>query len=247
MSPMSPRLLRPLARRQAPAPAPTDPLFSQVKLLLHMDGADAATTFTDSSSSPLTVVGYGDAQIDSEEPKFGTGAALFDGNGDYLEVAVSTVPRFGVGGTPYTVEMWVWCDSEGLAIFTVRWGGVDDWSSADGIQWQLFAVGGTLYLNFATSGGPQTLTAGSFPSEAWTHVAIAYDGTTTRLFVDGAEKDSTSAAYGDRADANTLQLGRQGSQYDFSKWIDEFRITQGATGCRYTANFTPPTAPFPSQ
>jgi len=42
-------------------------------LLLHCDGTDAATTFTDSSPSAKSVTANGNAQVDTAQQKFGTG------------------------------------------------------------------------------------------------------------------------------------------------------------------------------
>ena len=48
-----------------------DPNFSNVSLLLHMDGTGGSTTFTDSSSNGLSVTTYG-AQISTAQNKFGS-------------------------------------------------------------------------------------------------------------------------------------------------------------------------------
>jgi hypothetical protein len=53
---------------------------SYTKLLLHMNGADAPTVFTDSSLSGNTVTVAGNAQIDTAQSKFGGASGLFDGN-----------------------------------------------------------------------------------------------------------------------------------------------------------------------
>ncbi|MCP5011181.1 MAG: hypothetical protein GY942_14465, partial [Aestuariibacter sp.] len=44
---------------------------SYTKLMLHCDGADASTTFTDDSASGHTVTPVADAQIDTAQSKFG--------------------------------------------------------------------------------------------------------------------------------------------------------------------------------
>ncbi|MDY6790539.1 MAG: hypothetical protein SWH54_04640, partial [Thermodesulfobacteriota bacterium] len=55
-------------------------------LLLHMDGTDGSTLFTDDGVTGHTVTPYGNAQIDTAYKKFGTGSGLFDGDGDYLSI-----------------------------------------------------------------------------------------------------------------------------------------------------------------
>ena len=52
-----------------------DPYFANVSLLLHCDGSDASTTFTDSSSNGHTVTASNDAQIDTAQSKFGGASA----------------------------------------------------------------------------------------------------------------------------------------------------------------------------
>ena len=53
--------------------------------LLHMDGADTSTTFTDESGKTWTA--NGNAQIDTAQSVFGGASGLFDGTGDYLSAS----------------------------------------------------------------------------------------------------------------------------------------------------------------
>ena len=81
-------------------------LDSNTKLLLHCNGSDESTTFTDSSDSGHTVTAGGDAQVDTAQKKFGTGSVLFDGTSDYLSVANSS--EFDLDDTEsWTIDYWV--------------------------------------------------------------------------------------------------------------------------------------------
>lgn len=52
------------------------------KLLLHMDGTNGSTTFTDSEITPKTVTAQVNAQISTTQTKFGSGSGLFNGAGN---------------------------------------------------------------------------------------------------------------------------------------------------------------------
>jgi len=52
--------------------AATDPNFSDVALLLHMDGSDGGSTFTDNSSFNHTVTANGSSNTSTDQVKFGT-------------------------------------------------------------------------------------------------------------------------------------------------------------------------------
>ena len=52
------------------------------KSLLHFDGTDASTTFTDESGKTWTA--HGNAQIDTAQSVFGGASGYFDGSGDYI-------------------------------------------------------------------------------------------------------------------------------------------------------------------
>ena len=60
---------------------------ANLKLLLHFDGSDGATTTTDSSNNERTITLAGDAQLDTAQKKFGTASLLLDGNGDLASAA----------------------------------------------------------------------------------------------------------------------------------------------------------------
>ena len=60
---------------------------SYTKLMLHCDGLDTSTTFTDESGEGHVVTALGNAQVDTAQKVFGTGSALFDNSGDGLSAA----------------------------------------------------------------------------------------------------------------------------------------------------------------
>ena len=74
-----------------------DPHYANVSLLLHGDGADNGTVFTDNSHSPKTVTAYGNAKTSTAQSKFGGSSIFFDGNGDYLVSPSNSAFQFGTG------------------------------------------------------------------------------------------------------------------------------------------------------
>lgn len=86
------------------------------------------------------------------------------------------------------------------------------------------------------------------PLNTWVHLAVTRRGSTVRGFQGGVLQftqggDSTLAA------AHAITVGGAnesdwGANHGFVGELDEFRITNGVA--RYTADFTPPTQPFPN-
>ena len=85
---------------------------ANTKLLLHCDGSNDGTTFTDSSSNAHTVAVGGNIVTKTGEKKFGTASAYFNGgSGNKLTVADDASLRFGTGD--FTIEAWVYPVSAG--------------------------------------------------------------------------------------------------------------------------------------
>ena len=75
---------------------------SFTKLLLHMDGTDASTTFLDEGVTVHAIAAHGHAQLNTADKKFGSASGLFDGNGDYLKIP--THADFDLSGGVWTIE-----------------------------------------------------------------------------------------------------------------------------------------------
>lgn len=230
--PMNQRLLRPLARLQA---SQNDPHFSQVALLLHMDGANNSTTFTDSSSSPKTVSANGNAKISTDQSRFGGSSALFDGSGDYLRA------QFAFNWShDFTIEMWIRRIGTGTgAIHTIFEAG-DISAGRGGLNLYVESDGDIVWNNAFSA----DTAGGNLPLDQWVHLAAVRRSGASQLYVGGqAVGVPGSTTY--PVINNIISIG---GAPNYSFWpfayIDEFRLTQHA---RYTANFTPPTAPFPNQ
>jgi hypothetical protein len=205
---------------------PTDPNFANVSLLLHMDGSNGGTTFTDSSSNTLTVTANGNAQISTAQSKFGGGAGLFDGNGDYLSFSALNIGAL----QDVTLECWIYLNSvSDVGIFGTSFSG----------NWQLLSVISGKLSAYWNGLEPEELT-GSITTQTWYHVAITRASGTLRIFVNGVLRDSKS---GSTNNTTVTEIGRNTYRGPLDGYIDDARITIGVA--RYTANFTPPTAPFP--
>jgi hypothetical protein len=210
-----------------------DPYWANVSLLLHMDGSNGSTTFTDSSINSLTVTAYGNAQVTTTDPKFGTGALTLDGNGDFLTVGSNSALSFGSGD--WTIECFVYLNSgnSNVGLFTF---GTSYPSTDLGIS----VTGSTYTLVGAGAGG---VSLGSGTLSTWQHFALCRSGSNLRAFLNGTQLGSTQSGQGSAYD--TLQIGYYySSAFAINAKIDEFRVTKGVA--RYTADFTPPTAAFPN-
>jgi hypothetical protein len=219
---------------------PVDPDFANVSLLLHGDGTNGSTTITDNSPSPNTVTAVGNAQISTAQSKFGGSSIAFDGNGDNL-----TVPgngSFTMGTADFTVECWVRLNNAShTGVFV---------TTAQPLDYDGFFCGhvnGILYfLADSTGSAPWdvSLTAGSIAVNSWTHIAGVRFGNTFTSYVNGVQVATTTSSLSLANSNNILHVGGRATldQY-LNGYIDDLRITKGVA--RYTANFTPPTAPFP--
>jgi Concanavalin A-like lectin/glucanases superfamily len=203
------------------------------KLLLHCDGADGSTTFTDVMGHTLTP--SGNVQIDTAQSKFGGASALFDGVGDYLSVAYSTDFAFESGD--FTVEAWVYRAATGSR-HTIAGNRPSSGTSGWG-----FRISEADKLFFYFTGGSTITGATSVTASAWHHVAATRSGNTVRVFLDGTEDASATFSNGTAA-SSALVIGAFADGTEaLNGWMDEIRITKGLA--RYTANFTPPTEAFP--
>lgn len=231
--------------------AESDPFFANVKSLLHFDGADASTTFTDEIGN--TWAANGNAQIDTAQSKFGGASGLFDGSGDYLSTSYSTT-NFDWWTGDYTLEAWVRASS---------WSG---WSydsdpaqkpnmianravSTDENYWSFGPLSNGAIAMYYFSGSANTVkTTTTMSTGAWHHIAMSTDGTDIKLFIDGT-LEQTTAISGTPLSSSGVSLlmgrGHNGSTAShINGWVDDFRLTKGTQ--RYTGNFSVPTKAFPN-
>jgi hypothetical protein len=207
--------------------------FSSVSLLLHMNGSNGSTTFTDSSLSPKTITRFGDAQISTAQSKFGGASAYFDGTGDYLTAPNTATPA---GTEAFTVEAWIRVPSFPGSGVKMLW----QWLATNGVNLEITNTGAVgLYqhspANYA-SGGQLVV-------NTWHHVALTRSGNNFAFWLDGTQAFTmtSTASYS----AATFNLGYDTTTPSraYLGYFDEVRITKGVA--RYTANFTPTDVPFP--
>jgi len=218
-------------------------------LLLHMDGTNGSTTFTDAAGHTLTA--NGNAQISTADFQFGTASGLFDGSGDYVDCPADSI--FSVGTGNFTLEFWVntTFDATGLATFPRIISPKVSTNGSGGIQ--LWQSGGnatdpnTNAISLPAPTGTTLLvsTVDAVNDGNWHHVAFCRANGTLRSFLDGALKQSISDS------TSFTRWGTEGIRIAgradlsagafFTGRLDELRFTNSA---QYTAAFTPPAAPF---
>lgn len=207
-----------------------DPYWANVVSLLHFDGADGSTTFTDQTGKSWTPAGS--VQIDTAQSKFGGASCLFNGTTDYL---TCTHADFTLGTGDFTIEMWVRLNSTAGNQYLLDIG-----SNGTIIS---FYSGRILYYDSVTGIGGDLYTAGpTLSTGQFYHIAVSRNSGVIRAFCDGIKWGEQAGAQNKTAtNANIGRYGGGGHYLD--GWLDELRITKGVG--RYTANFTPPTASFP--
>jgi hypothetical protein len=214
-----------------------DPFYANVSLLLHCDGTNGSTSFPDNSPSPKTVTALGNAQVTTSNSKFGTGAMLLDGLGDYVTTPSNSSYNFGTGN--FTIEFWIrYTSISGYQVIMER-----GWVSAGGLIIQTNINNGRIlfYLSGALVAQEPSLAANT---NQWYFYAFTRTGTTVRIFRDGVQT-ATGTSSTNITSTSLLSIGAYAATtlYSVNGRLDDIRITNGVS--RYSADFTPPTAPFP--
>ena len=217
-------------------PVPLDPSRSNVSLLLHCNGANGSTTITDSSPRPKTIIAFNGAALSTSQSKFGGASIRLNGINDYFNTPNSS--EFNFGTDPFTAECWVYFNNN-----TARQV-VFSYYQDSNTGWNVQIFNGKIIVNLSGDGiditGSSTLAANT-----WHHIAVS--GTSgasgIRLFVNGTQEGSTWTGATALNSTAAFGMGQILGALFLDGFIDEVRITKGVA--RYTANFTPPTAPFP--
>jgi hypothetical protein len=207
----------------------TDPDFASVSLLLHMDGANNSTTFTDSSANALTVTPSNNAKISTDVVKYGTGAyRSTSATNDQL--ALPSTSLLQLTGD-FTIEFWLYALANRGRLFNLAAANSRIEINQDGskpYQFYLYNAGVEIFDNLAVG----------FSGSSWHHLALTRSGSTLRLFGGG-----TLYATATHSSTLTPTTVMGSGSVLFDGYMDDLRITKGVA--RYTASFTPPAAPFP--
>lgn len=206
-----------------------DPHFSSVSLLL--DGTD----LQDKSLDTKVITVNGNAQVSTTQSKWNGSSLYFDGTGDYLTIPTSSDFSFGTGD--FTIEFWAYFNTLGGSSKMII-----DFRSANTTQLApTIYTDGTdlLYYN----NGSNRISGATLSDSIWHHIAVSRQGTSTRMFFNGAQTGST---YTDSSNYPSRPVAVAGfahaGGFELDAYMQDIRITKGEA--RYTANFTPPTQPF---
>lgn len=218
-----------------------------VSTLLHMDGANNGTTFTDAAGNTVTV--SGSVVTSTTSPKFGTASGYFPGGAsDFLTVTPTWAPRFYFGSGNFTIEGWFKENAVSRLNMTMI---EKDSGTFPAGSWVLLinadsASSGKVAFSAAdySTSAYALRSANTFNDNAWHHVAVVRNGDQWTLFVDGTAEDRlvSTATISDLSTDPVIGYSVHGSRA-WTGYLDEWRITKGVA--RYTVNFTVQTAAFP--
>ena len=209
-----------------------DPYWADVVALLHFDVDYTDVTgkiWTSASGSPPP------GQITAAQSKFGGKSINFNGTGGWSITTPNSADLAFPGD--FTIEGWVWQDPAYTSTYRTLFIGDSMGCISVSIKDGKISAGANSVADDVTG-------ATTIPTSAWNHIAITRSGSSLKVFlngnVDGAVTNTRNYTQG----SATFRIGASASGTAFGGYVDDLRVTKGVA--RYTANFIPPTAPFPN-
>lgn len=218
----------------------SDIYWSSVVALLHMDGADGSTTFTDAKGHTFTPSGA--AAIETDQSKFGGASGIFPSGTS--QVTTPDHADFEFAGGDFTIEFWYRPTTvAGLSHIMLK--GEKDAFIA---PW-IVKRSGTSVLFSATADGVtyglgQDKLVGTVAVDTWYFITISRVGDDWYTFIDGVQTTTWNQAGSIFNNADLMRIG--GSTVETTLgYLDDVRLTKGVG--RYSAGFSVPTGPFPTE
>lgn len=220
--------------------------YANVKLNVHMSGANGGVLFPDTSQSAKVATVNGNAQTSTAQFRVGNSSGLFDGTGDFVTYPDSADWDFGLGD--YSIEIQVRttniakaaqvpvCNFEALAGCTIQL------SSPTSGRFKVFNNGNPTLFD---SGGILGTTYVPFQNNVWTHIAHTRVNGVAMCMIEGelvfAAADSTNIT-GTVVGMYIGRLALSSTVQDFIGNLQELRIIKGEG---YPRSFIVQTAPHP--
>lgn len=208
---------------------PTQPLTALPNTAILINFRNAGIVDSAIRSTPQVI---GNAQISTDQKKFGNGSISFDGTGDYLIIVDSVDLRFGIN--PFTIEMWIYRNASAVYGLVAKGAATTGWLVSLNASNQVVFTFGTTTIT----------STGTVSQSTWTHIAVVREGTgtnQTKIYINGTN-DGTGTVSTDFNQTTPLYIGVNRSIASaFNGYIDDLRITRTA---RYLANFDVPTKAF---
>jgi len=223
--------------------------ISSVSLLLNFENnfSHAGPTL----SNPLTITAAGGITTSTQQVKFGTRSAFFDGVSSRIELYddIGNVLNFGSGN--FTVEAWVYPTAysrESIASPAEYTADMFIFASANTfffIANDLASNAGKLAYYSDNNGDGVAMYSPSsarVSKNVWSHVAWTRSGSTLRSFINGTQVATATDSRTYTQSINRIGSIELNTSRFFNGYMDSMRITKGVA--RYTASFNPPSYDF---
>lgn len=204
---------------------------SGTELLLHMDGVNDGTVFTDASKNNFTVT---DSNVVTKTAikQFGTASGYFP---DSVFLSVPDNDAWSITNKDFTVDFWVYrIDTSG-----------NDYVWSTGVFPNFYDI---VLANNVRSYLPRFRIFVSSVSEVdlfgttqileniWYHLALTKNGNVYTMYVNGKNEGSDTSS-SNLNPTGGLRIGWYTDVFYMNGYIDEFRYSNF---CRWNKNFTPP-------
>lgn len=233
-----------------------DTNFSQVSLLLHGDGSNAANnnTFLDSSTNNLTVTksGTGVVTQGSASPfpltvgqpyslaNNGGSVYFADASTNYITVPASSNFAYGLGD--FSIECWVNLSSFSGSPFIYA----QTVSGTNYFVLGIDATGKATWVGTSSGAGTNITSLGSITINTWCHIAACRVAGMVTVYVNGIGGTPTANTMNFTDTTYIPTIGRYThsgvSNFVQDGYVSNLRIIKNSSA--YTANFTPSTAPL---
>lgn len=217
------------------------------KILLHMDGSNGGTTFTDSNlGGSAHTWTASSATTSTSGPKFGTAAFLSTASQQYITTPHHADFALSASGD-WTLDFWMKSTfPQPSAQNQIM--GQGSLPANSPIRVLGISVSGVIEVQAKDSGGA-TSSVNSSPTVAytgsWVHIAVVRHSNMLHLYVNGVSVGTPVAITSSLASTAAWSVGRDGSNGGSQGYIgelDEVRFSNGIA--RWITNFTPPTSPY---
>jgi hypothetical protein len=180
-------------------------------------------------SDVLAFTAQADAQISTDQNKFGGSSLKLDGSGDRIQSGDVTL-----GTDDYTWETFAYFNN--FSSSQCIWDAGENVGSSQNPV--LYITSTNLQLSYA--GGTYINQPHGMSANGWHHIAIVRDSNQLEAFIDGVSIGTATYTGGSGA-TNHVLGGNFAGTFTMDGFLDESRLTKRVI---YTGNFTPPTQAF---